>query len=1341
MKQALFTFEKNATKTFAEPIKRGGKREGAGRKRIVVDDSSYRPTANKRNHGGKRNHSGRKKTRVDHPESLRVNDLIIPVAVAPTDTSQPEITIIEVENELDVNDHHELESEFDHDFEHEFDYDPDFDDNFSENEPEDPEEVDEFDDDDEDEGDQDREFARARVQWHQTNPIVYRSSMEILDNYRKSDKKGMKKGFPYFNMESPSVKFCNSLCSQGPNPEVFYKKKVFIWEPHVLFPMLKIKCFKCEKASTVVETTTHSLKSLIRLKSWTAPRIVYGEDDIIICFSRIYECSNCDSKIVSSKRNVLNSFPYYVKEAFPFILTKRNGILKSIVSRLISSLEFSTGPAAFRSMLKEGITSFHIAYSIKYEQIRITYYSAIKSELFIQNQGGIFRPYKLANILNQIPTFSEFKDPTGYLGKIPSQTYLTSLVIAEYGRKSKYLDIEMQRRNSPFLYFDHSHKITKHIQYYGDTKLYNGLFSGVNGYGEVRALQFVQSTSYDEVQESLKELYKTSSIYGIQPAYTYTDKCCSDRGSLEAALPSLKKGTHSLLPLPLPGNTQQVNNHNDINCSLEWLLNILDSRTDSIPIGLDAEWPVDMDNNHGARRQKIACIQVAIYFDQPMVLVITTHQWTNVPTSLKLILESKKVLKYGRRIFNDAKYLEQDWEINIPKESLVELYTLYKARYPEETKTGLDVMSEKVLNYTLYKGNDVRVTNEWSKAKLSKSLFEYAARDAWASLLIGLKLNGSPITDVYLNTDLSSSSSDNSTSGDLETPNLTRSNVRLDPFHAMKRIGDTVSTKHPYTPVLMAAIRDAMFVLDEGDKVKVEKVLKDNFQTTFESKLLNDPDWIFKRVRRHIPQKEILYERLETVIKNYSHKRYKDSKYGDLLRPEVKSEFKNLLQMHVKEGCLSDPPGVSLYMKRGKDRNDLPVYRCLRGTNTVELWHQFIEMRFASWNAGPQFALAAMMFLVDRRNKRASARNRPNFPDIGHYEHYLLDDLQELHVDLFGKTLFNWWPLISKLPYTSERFGMVPSVPTELQENVTLDDVRGYTNTMKFIAMKTKCKVPLIGISGRAEKSLYMKAIPFYSSNGKLTDASAQKMARDWNFGILQTSNPSNITSPVNVPVGINGIWRKLGYHLQTYYKIYMKALDRKQLVRLMNQENTITEVDEQIELEQLDVVDPEDIPVPNPIDCIPEVEQQIWQATLVHDHTPILETSASVSSTVTQTSCKVCNKLKQILIMNYSLIPDAKDCPGKSKYYKCTSLALYVKSIEIKLVQNSTNAVDISRNIPSTTVNRATISFSEYVETIMNELIKSIGKLCPKRERIINLLQHGRFFVNNERHPPLPHQ
>ncbi len=108
---------------------------------------------------------------------------------------------------------------------------------------------------------------------------------------------------------------------------------------------------------------------------------------------------------------------------------------------------------------------------------------------------------------------------------------------------------------------------------------------------------------------------------------------------------------------------------------------------------------------------------------------------------------------------------------------------------------------------------------------------------------------------------------------------------------------------------------------------------------------------------------------------------------------------------------------------------------------------------------------------------------------------------------------------------------------------------------------------------------------------------------------------------------------------------------------------------------------------------------------------------------------------------MNYSLIPDANDCPGKSKYYKCTSLALYVKSIEIKLVQNPTNAVDISRNIPSTTVNRATISFSEYVETIMNELIKSIGKLCPKRERIINLLQHGRFFVNNERHPPLPHQ
>lgn len=80
----------------------------------------------------------------------------------------------------------------------------------------------------------------------------------------------------------------------------------------------------------------------------------------------------------------------------------------------------------------------------------------------------------------------------------------------------------------------------------------------------------------------------------------------------------------------------------------------------------------------------------------------------------------------------------------------------------------------------------------------------------------------------------------------------------------------------------------------------------------------------------------------------------------------VKAEFGKLMA-HIRKGCLSDPPSLSLYYKIRTDSNNLPVYRCIRGTSDVESFHQLIEMRFQPWNASPEFADAVLSVIHIRQ--------------------------------------------------------------------------------------------------------------------------------------------------------------------------------------------------------------------------------------------------------------------------------------------------------------------------------------------------------------------------------------
>ncbi|KAJ3085190.1 hypothetical protein HK100_009134, partial [Physocladia obscura] len=139
-------------------------------------------------------------------------------------------------------------------------------------------------------------------------------------------------------------------------------------------------------------------------------------------------------------------------------------------------------------------------------------------------------------------------------------------------------------------------------------------------------------------------------------------------------------------------------------------------------------------------------------------------------------------------------------------------------------------MAEKTLGIKMRKDECIH-TGNWMKLQHSKEEIQYALEDAWFGLMIYQKAKhrkpnsdfgfvAGPITDespIILNP--------------VALVYLVLKRVLLDGFHALQRIGKVVSNpnKHPATSVLMKAIRDAIYIVNDTDKINIGNVIHDKF--------------------------------------------------------------------------------------------------------------------------------------------------------------------------------------------------------------------------------------------------------------------------------------------------------------------------------------------------------------------------------------------------------------------------------------------------------------------------------------------------------------------------------
>ncbi|KAI9348601.1 hypothetical protein BDR26DRAFT_1000006 [Obelidium mucronatum] len=180
--------------------------------------------------------------------------------------------------------------------------------------------------------------------------------------------------------------------------------------------------------------------------------------------------------------------------------------------------------------------------------------------------------------------------------------------------------------------------------------------------------------------------------------------------------------------------------------------------------------------------------------------------------------------------------------------------------------------------------------------------------------------------------------------------------------------------KHPASGAAMKAFRDAIFMINDENQMNVEAVLKGQFNgMTFEEMFVKDPDWLLKRG-------------FQFFLK----------------------QLKQQMEKHVSAGCLSDPPGISLYRIIGKDKYGLTIYLCLRGSSALESFHQ-----------------------TGNQTLQPCERYRPRFPKTGHYNHFLFDYINDVAQRLYGEPILSWWSIPAVRTITSESFGVAPCVPVD----------------------------------------------------------------------------------------------------------------------------------------------------------------------------------------------------------------------------------------------------------------------------------------------------------------------
>jgi ribosomal protein S27AE len=375
-----------------------------------------------------------------------------------------------------------------------------------------------------------------------------------------------------------------------------------------------------------------------------------------------------------------------------------------------------------------------------------------------------------------------------------------------------------------------------------------------------------------------------------------------------------------------------------------------------------------------------------------------------------------------------------------------------------------------------------------------------------------------------------------------------------DAFHVMDAV--KVPMHHDFKAAYFRALRAAMFLMDAGDVGRVKRVLESKGKSWSRSLAFNFR-YLALRIRRRIPPPDVLYKRVKAIFDFFADK--VDSTTGmPLFKEKAKERAERVLKM-IAEGYISDPPGYEFYVRktdsRGRpmvDKDGLRLYRSLRGTSTLESLHQKLTLCFGHFRAGIEYSDCLLAIVRHIQNWRASERNRPDFPQVRHYDGRALDMMNELYEAIFGYPKYSDWIPFNEAVGTSKAspFGIVPlGLKIQAMDDIDIKSIQILPRSLRYLAVCQGSPVPYTPVRGLSEVKVFKVLLLRILADGRSMTASEtfQYMAELWNSEFAK---------------GSNKVYKKYPEHLSMYYKKWAKNQARDTAVKEANVERLLAGVE-----------------------------------------------------------------------------------------------------------------------------------------------------------------------------------
>lgn len=130
-------------------------------------------------------------------------------------------------------------------------------------------------------------------------------------------------------------------------------------------------------------------------------------------------------------------------------------------------------------------------------------------------------------------------------------------------------------------------------------------------------------------------------------------------------------------------------------------------------------------------------------------------------------------------------------------------------------------------------------------------------------------------------------------------------------------------------------------------------------------------------------------------------------------------------------GYYSDIPDVNYYCLKLQDgkpilnKIGMPLIKCFRGTSNMEAMHRQLKATFRNWKIGPILLQCLHSKFAHRYNLQMLERKIASFPQLGMYDTWLIDLLQNLVRNNHGVVYCQSWMNASEIRSKEEKQGIV----------------------------------------------------------------------------------------------------------------------------------------------------------------------------------------------------------------------------------------------------------------------------------------------------------------------------